>query len=223
MPHRVVMETTLTCSMVLTRKKGYTLIEMMVVTLILALFAALITPNLVNIQESQARRAFSTKVVDLAGNAREMAISRHAIVYLQADTSANQIVIKQQVNDSTYTPVDGNSASTTSGSNGENPQTNIGVAANDRSSDKVQLTLPLAPGVAFGNFQLSGQASDASGWKLNFYPDGSCDGGAVELSERGVVRSLVVNSKGGASLTDGNIPDTSLDKWPAGNYVQRQL
>ncbi len=216
--------------MALTKRQGYTLIEMMVVTLFLALFAAVVVPNYVAIRDGQRRRAFYTSVVDLAGNAREMAITHNATMYLQADTSQNMIVIKQENDDTTYTPADGSagtptsssSSSSSSGNQTATAQSNIGTAQNDRSQDPVRLTLPLSAGVQFGNFQLTGQNSDASSWKLRFFADGTCDGGAVELDDGGNVKSLVVNAHGGASLTDGNIPDTSTQSWAAGNYVQRQ-
>jgi len=217
---------TQTSWMALTRRRGYTLIEMMVVTVLLVLFSSLIVPNYLNMRDSQRRRAFYTGVVDLAGNAREMAISHNATMYLQADSSGNRLVIKQEANDSTYVAADGTSSATTSTSSNQNqdtnPQTNIGTTPNDRSSDPIVTTLPMSPGMQFGNFQLAGTASDASSWKIRFFSDGTSDSGAFELDEKGYVKSLVVNTRGGAVLTDGTIPDTSQESWIAGTYVQRQ-
>jgi prepilin-type N-terminal cleavage/methylation domain-containing protein len=214
-----------------TRKTGYTLIELMVVCVILALFSALVAPNYVNIRDGQRRRAFYTSVADLAGTAREMAITRQAIMYLSVNTSLNRLEVKQEVNDSSYQAADGqtgsmtSSAGTTASNNSDqdnNPQTNIGTAPNDRGSDKVILTLPMAPGLTFGNFQLAGTASDSSSWRLEYFPDGTSVGGALEIDDRGAVRSLVVNAKGGSQLVESTIPDTTQDSWSAGNYVQRQ-
>lgn len=211
-----------------TRKGGYTLIEMMVVTVLLALFSAIIVPNYINIRDGQVRRAFYTQITDIAGTARELAITHNATMYLQADTSGNRLVIKQENNDSQYQTADGGTgaglSTSTSSSSGLdlNPQSNIGTATADRSNDPTITNLPLAPSVSFGNFQLKGQASDSSSWRLQFFADGTCDGGAVEFNDRGSVKSLVVTSKGGVSLVDGTIPDTSQDSWQAGDYVQRQ-
>ena len=209
-----------------TRKRGYTLIEMTVVTVILVVFSALVVPSYIAIRDGQKRRAFYPSVVDLAATAREWAISRHRILYLETDSSTNMFMIKQQKNDSTYQAADGGSGSATpsTGSKQQDttPQTNIGTAVNDRSNDTTEATLPVAPGVQFGNYQLSGNASDSTSWKMAFYPDGSCDSGAVELNDKGIVRTLVVNRKGGAKIVEGSIPDSSQDKWSAGNYVQRQ-
>ena len=227
------MVITQTSLMVRTSKKGYTLIELMVVCVILALFASLVAPNYVNIRDGQKRRAFYTSVADLAGTAREMAITRHAIMYLQVNTGLNRLEVKQEANDSNYQAADGQNGTLTSGTSSttntsnnsdqdNNPQTNIGTAPNDRSNDKVLLTLPMAPGLTFGNFQLAGTAADSSSWRLEFFPDGTSVGGALEINDRGAVRSLLVNSKGGSQLVESTIPDTSQDSWSAGNYVQRQ-
>jgi prepilin-type N-terminal cleavage/methylation domain-containing protein len=210
-----------------TRKGGYTLIEMMVVTVLLALFSAILVPSYINIRDGQQRRAFYTEVTDIAGTARELAITHNATMYLQADTTGGKLVIKQEVNDSQYQTADGGAGiGSTSSSNGTgidtNPQSNIGTAATDRSGDTAITNLPLPPSTAFGNFQMKGQASDSSTWKLEFYADGTCGGGAVELIDKGVTKTLVVNGKGGAKLVDGNIPDTSQESWQAGDYVQRQ-
>ena len=224
------MVITQTLWMARTRKTGYTLIELMVVCVILALFSALVAPNYVNIRDGQRRRAFYTSLADLAGTARELAITRHAIMYLTVNTSLNRLEVKQEVNDSNYQAADGQSGSMTSSANSastssnqeNNPQTNLGTAASDRSNDKVQLTLPMAPGLSFGNFQLAGTASDSSSYRLEFFPDGTSVGGALEITDRGSVRSLVVNTKGGSQIVESTIPDTSQDSWSAGNYVQRQ-
>jgi prepilin-type N-terminal cleavage/methylation domain-containing protein len=209
------------------RARGYTLIEMMVVTMLLALFSAILVPNYISIRDGQQRRAFYTQVVDVAGTARELAITNNSTMYLQADTSGNRLVIKQENNDSVYQTADGgtgNAPATTSSTNtlDTNPQQNIGTAPKDRSSDPTITDLPLSAGMAYGNFQLNGQASDSSSWKVQFYADGSSDAGAVEFTNKGSVKSLVINSKGGSKLVDGNIPDTSQDTWAAGTYVQRQ-
>lgn len=131
-------------------------------------------------------------------------------------------------NDTNFQSADGSSmpSDTTTNSSGQrvnnNPQSNIGTATNDRSSDTTSATLPLPPSMAFGNFQLAGQSSDSSSWKVRYFPDGSCDGGAVELDDRGNQKSLVINKKGGASLVDGSIPDVSQSSWAAGSNVIRQ-
>ncbi len=210
------------------RRKGYTLIEMMVIVVLLALFSALIAPNYISMRDGQQRRALYTGVADLVGSAREMAISKSTTMYLQIDANSNALVLKQEDDASTYqnTSTGTGTTSDTLVINGHvqsaRTKTNIGTQSLDHSNDKTVKTLPLTAGVQFGNFQLAGTSSDSGSWKLHFYADGTTDGGGLELVDRGITKSVVVNTKGGASLTDGTLPDTSQDRWVAGDYVHRQ-
>jgi len=227
MVHRVAKVTTQTSWMGRIRRSGYTLIEMMVVAFLIALFSAIIVPNYVAIRESQQRRAFYTQIVDVAGTARELAITHNSTMYLQADSTGNKLVIKQENNDSVFQTADAGTGAAPQTTTGQdkldvNPQSNIGTASADRSNDSTLGSLPLTQGMTFGNFQLKGQSSDSSSWKVQFFADGTCDGGSVEVDDHGYVKTLVVNTRGGAKLVDGTIPDTSQDSWVAGTYVQRQ-
>lgn len=210
------------------RIRAYTLIEMMVVCVILGMFAAEVVPSYINMLNNQKRRAFYTESVDFAGKAHELAVTHSATMYLAADSAESKLLVKMEKNDTSFQAADGGTGNTgpTTTSNGQsidtNSQANIGTFSNDRSQDPIMASIPMSPGMQFGNFQLDGQPSDSTSWKVRFFRDGSCDGGAVELSDHGVVKSLVVDANGNAKLVDGSIPDASQQSWPAGNYVQRQ-
>ncbi len=60
-----------------------------------------------------------------------------------------------------------------------------------------------------------------SEWSVKFYPDGTSDGGGIELSDAGRVRSLDVATDGRIQLIEGPLPEKSEDKWPAGDYEKR--
>ena len=217
-----------TSQMVLIRKRnGYTLIEMMVIVVLLALFSAMVAPNLIAMRDSQQRRALYTEVADLAGTARELAISNSATMYLTVDQTSNALVLKQEDDTSTYqNTANGGAAGDTVVIDGHvqstRTKTNIGTNSLDHSNDKTVKTLPLTSGVQFGNFQLAGSATDSGSWKLHFYADGSTDGGGFEMVDRGQTKSVVVNAHGGTQLNDGTLPDASQEKWTAGDYVHRQ-
>ncbi len=209
--------------------RGYTVIEMMVVTTILAIFACLVVPNYLSMLDTQKRRAFYTEVQDLANSARETAILQGETVYVAVDSGANQVVVKQVHNDSQFTPADGSNGptapTTTSKANGQqidsNLQGNIGLTS-DATQDVTVRTITMPTGMAFGAFQLNGATSDSGSWKVRFFSDGTSDGGAVELNIAGSTKSLVISDRGRVSLEDGNIPDMSNETWPAGTFVQRQ-
>jgi prepilin-type N-terminal cleavage/methylation domain-containing protein len=93
---------------------------------------------------------------------------------------------------------------------------------NTDGSDKSLETLQLPEGYAAQRFQLAGKESDASQWKLGFYPDGSCDGGGIQVTHGNDTVSLffdALTSK--ATMTNSSLPDPSTLQWAAGDYVHR--
>jgi len=203
---------------------------MMVIVFLLAMVSVAVVPYVISMRDSQARRALYSGIADLAGQARETAIAENVTTYLEPDTSQNAMLLKEQVSSSNYSSRQGSSnlapGTTTMVVNGKVESTrtmsNIGTATTDESNDKTLRTLPMPVGLQFGNFQLGGSSSDAGAWRLHFFADGTCDGGGVEINDRGYVKSLVVNNHGGSQIVDGTIPDTSQDRWQAGDYVHRQ-
>jgi len=219
---------TQTSSTVLTRRRsGFTLIEMMVIVVLLSVLSAMVAPNLIAMRDSQQKRALYTSVADLAGQAREMAITNDQTMYLSVDSNANALVLKQQVNTTTYqntsdtTATGGDTIVIAGHIQSTRQNSNIGTATADHSQDKIVKTLPLVSGITFGNFQLAGSSSDAGSWQLHYYADGTTDGGGMELVEGRGTKSVVVSPKGGVQETDGTLPDTSQDQWIAGDYVHR--
>ncbi len=70
------------------RQNGFTLIEMMVVTAILALVAMTVFPNLARIQEAHRKREFVRSLTSIAREAREQAILSASTVALRLDDSS---------------------------------------------------------------------------------------------------------------------------------------
>ncbi len=83
-------------------------------------------------------------------------------------------------------------------------------------------TVPLTSGISALNFELEGNNVSSPDWQLRFYSDGNSDKGGIEVGTTDNSKSLVVGDDGLAKLSDGPIPDTSNDKWPAGDYEHRQ-
>lgn len=97
-------------------------------------------------------------------------------------------------------------------------------ADDDDANDQQLATLKLPSGVTTDNFISGENTMGASDWKVQFFPDGSSDGGGVELTSSGRVRTLKVDLDGTVSISDGPTPDDSQkqdDQWPAGDYEKR--
>jgi prepilin-type N-terminal cleavage/methylation domain-containing protein len=92
----------------------------------------------------------------------------------------------------------------------------------DNGGDTSLQTLQLPDGFAADRFQLSGRESDAGEWKLNFYPDGSSDGGGVQVTQGNNTITLYSDSQTGrTTLTHEPLPDPSTLTWTAGDYIHR--
>ncbi len=166
-------------------RRGYTLVEMSVVVMIIALLAAAVVPNLVSLKTGRELRQFRTDLRQLAAQARESAISTGA--ELEMSFASGQFTIQSPATDSTVQPK--------------------------------QLAVPDA--VTTNRFELAGADAAEGDWKLRFYPDGTTDGGGVELREGQDAFALQIKKNGETTLIDGALPDATTDRWQAGEHEQR--
>lgn len=206
-------------------RSGFTLIEVVVVTGIIVLFAALITPSISRLTEAQAQRDAVPAMLRMIQYARESAISNHTTAVLTFDNGGNQFTAKA---DDTTDP---NAPVTSNLSSNQNPG---GGGSVNGSNWKAPVTTPGANGVLFSRsltvpqnlsfnaFRVGSQDVAAADFKLRFYPDGTCDGGAFEFSIQGVAQSIVINVLGRPTLSDGSLPDPNTIRWEAGQFEPRQ-
>jgi prepilin-type N-terminal cleavage/methylation domain-containing protein len=92
-------------------------------------------------------------------------------------------------------------------------------AQTEQKSEIEHVSLP--DGINAGAFRVGGVDSNSSDWSIGFYPDGTADAGGLELELGDGQRSLMIAANGSATLSDGEMPDTTADRWPAGSYEQR--
>lgn len=69
--------------------------------------------------------------------------------------------------------------------------------------------------------QQNGQSTDPGSWKWNVYPDGSSDTGGLQFSEGSQTKSLIFSSNGTVQWISGELPDPTMQKWTAGQLMQR--
>jgi type II secretory pathway pseudopilin PulG len=196
------------------RHRGFTLIEMSVIVVVLMLFAALIVPNVIKMGPAQQQRAIYGALVDLVRKAREDAIENGTTYALAYDGSKSAFVLKKQ-------PA---SPDQTASSTGNLPQPENRPLSNVQSvSDLEDVTsLVLPAGIQANTFRVGTEGTDPGSWLLHFYPDGTSEGGGVELTPGGnVFKSVEVTKNGIPSLVDGPLPDPSEEKWTAGTYAQQ--
>lgn len=84
-------ETPLTSTRSINKKAGFTLVELGVVILVLAMLAALVAPRLVAFQRTQEYRTFVSQTRAIFSEAREAAIERKAACVLTIDGRSIQL------------------------------------------------------------------------------------------------------------------------------------
>lgn len=59
-------------------------------------------------------------------------------------------------------------------------------------------------------------------WKVVYYPDGTCDGGGIEMSEGPTTMALLLDpSSASGRWVQGQLPDPQTERWAAGEYERR--
>lgn len=180
---------------------------------VLVLFAALIAPNLVSMRSAQERRGAYGQVSDLVQEARLDAVNDNATYALTWDAQASSFDLKKEP------PNQQNSASSNSSMAVPEPRP---LQGSQSISDFQQVkALALPSPLKADTFRVATQVSDPGSWAIHFYPDGSSDGGGVEIVDGTGRKSLVVDRYGLSKLSDGPLPDPNDQKWTAGTYAQK--
>jgi prepilin-type N-terminal cleavage/methylation domain-containing protein len=197
---------------VMKRGRGFTLVEMTVVLVVLVVMVSLIAPNIFSMQSAQAQRSSYGKALDFARQAREDAIESGTTYALAYDPSKSQFLIKRQA------PPDSSATSA-----GNLPPPAPRPLANVQSVSDLQdvTSLQLPEGVEANKFQAQDNSVDPSSWLVHFYPDGTSDGGGVEIARGQAIDSLQVTQDGLPTLVEGELPDASEQQWQAGTYAQK--
>lgn len=194
-------------------ERGFTLIELGVVLLILIIFAALTVPSILSQQNSRDANLFIAALPRFASQAREAAINRQRTVKLVFDESQNQLqMIEEALPTNVQAPI-----------NTLNPTDNTNNSQQDPSDEETTLgTLQVPTSVSIRDFQLKGDASSAADWQLEFFSDGKSLGGGLEVDDAGRPWSLTVSKYGIIELQQANLPQQPDDQWTAGDYEHRQ-
>ncbi|CAN5421990.1 hypothetical protein BH11ARM1_BH11ARM1_06860 [soil metagenome] len=165
---------------------------MSVVIVIITILSALILPNVVGMKESSEHCAFFNGLWQMAGEAREKAISSNRQVEMGLDSGAGEFTISRK-----SSPTD------------------------EGQDDQVLKRLSIPKGIDTGSLSQNGSDSSTADWAVTFYPDGTSSGGSLQVTDADRVRSLRIQSNGTVSIIDGELPDESKEEWSAGELEQR--
>ncbi len=192
------------------RRRGFTLVELGVVCIIIVTMTAVIIPNMLAIQRSRNVWQFEQAIQRLVASSIEEAINRNREMVLTFDDGKNQFLLSTEAasQDSSGAPI------------GSGSPTSLNGAADDQER-KVVASVILPSGTTVQQYQKAGQASNSGEWQIHFFPDGTCEGGGIELSENGATRTLYIDPRGSYTFSEKALPDPSTQEWTAGDFQRR--
>ena len=174
-------------------RRGFTLIESIVVITILALIAAVISPSMAGALKSRQYQAFVDGLKRLPLEARESAISKGRTCSIRYEESSRSLTLVVDA-----------------------------LPDQSDSQEQTLKTVALADKVDAPRLFLDGNDSNSGEWVLKFYADGTSDSGGIEFRENSQAYGILVEGKSGsARFIDGELPEVTNDRWEAGELEQR--
>lgn len=81
--------------------------------------------------------------------------------------------------------------------------------------------IPLDVEISVESAQRNGEITDVASWLWTVYPDGTGDTGGITFRIGQSQRSMVLERSGAVRWIEGELPEQSADRWPAGERVPR--
>ncbi|MEI7576714.1 MAG: prepilin-type N-terminal cleavage/methylation domain-containing protein [Armatimonadota bacterium] len=178
------------------RRRGFTLVEAMLVSAVLALVASIVAPRLVAFQDSQRTLRDSQTIETFAERAHSAAISGRNIQVLSFDGDTNTL---------RYSPEEEGAGQTTGTTTG----------TSDPTEQKLLNTWSVSD-VAKGS-----DADTTSEFSVRFFADGSAEATTASFKQNGVIFGLTVTKEGNVTVSRGAPAAQNNSEWEAGNLEQK--
>ncbi len=195
--------------------RGFTLIEMMVVTTVLAMLAAVALPSLLSLQRAQESRRSLSDLVAVArltaGQARQSGRTFELVI----DENNSTVIARPEAVDQDRFP-----AIPPTTSNGLASTGSQEVADTEEADTQATVTKTLSSGIKIQSATVDDESVTGE-TIVKFYSDGSAQRAIIQLTEGDVDRTLVIDRQGTIQLVRGQ-SDLAQDRWPAGDLEQRQ-
>lgn len=190
------------------RHSAFTLIELVIITIVLVLMAACIVPRMIALTRSRALFEVEAAIQRAPLEARNEARRSQVPVRLRVENGA---LLMEWVLDSQNQQQQPNTAM----------QANPPTLRSDGVSPQEFKRITLGDDIQVQYAQRNNQNSDLGSWQWTVYPDGSADTAGLQFSEGNKQKSLVLTNTGDGQWLEGALPDTSQQQWPAGELQQR--
>lgn len=199
----------------LRRARGFTLIEMMVVTTVLAMLAAVVLPSLFSLKQSQESRRSLSDLLAMARLSAGQARQTGRTFELVLDENNSTVIVRPEAVDEVRFP-----ALPPTTSNGLTSTGAQEVANTEEDDERATVTRSLSAGIKIQSATVDDEAVTGE-TVVKFYSDGSSQRAIIQLTESDVDRTLVIDRQGTIQLVRGQA-DLPQDRWPAGDLEQRQ-
>ncbi|MFQ3677236.1 MAG: prepilin-type N-terminal cleavage/methylation domain-containing protein [Fimbriimonadaceae bacterium] len=204
-------------------RRAFTLIELSVVIVLLALLAGLVVPNLVNQRDARQTRLALIQARDALVEAQARAVREGQTVAVRFDEASQTLTIVRPADVLNAAPITG-AGLTGTASLAAARQAAFGSANDVDTNDlgeSVLRRVRLGGNIRGRGFRVADETVVSGEFLLRFYADGKSDGGALEFDVNGASRSIVVDRNGDARIENGGLPDVQTDEWQAGENERR--
>jgi Tfp pilus assembly protein FimT len=184
----------------MSRQRGITIVDMVMVMFIITVITAIVTPSLAAIIRSQSDLSFRVGLESLAQKARAIAIREQRATSLTIDNEGR---------------IGWDYAEDARTDDQANDEDNLGLG-------EVRDPLSFPQSTEFREFQLNSESVSQDEWQVKFFPDGTADQAVAEFAQNEFVHLFTIQSATGATkVTPGNIDDLEETRWEAGQIEQR--
>ncbi len=176
------------------RRRGFTLVEAMLVSAVLALVAGLVAPRLVAYEDSQRTMRDSQSIETFAEQAHAAALKGRATYVLTFDDTTNSL--KYELEDT-----DGSSI--------------VGDGGNDPVESKLRNTWTVS------DVSKGASTDTTSDFSVRFFGDGTAEATTASFTEGGVAYGLKITKDGEVSIQRGAVAAQDATEWEAGDLEQK--
>lgn len=175
------------------RRRGFTLVEAMLVSAVLALIASIVAPRLVAFQDSQRTMTDSQTIETFAERAHSAAVSGRTIQVLSFDSDTNSL---------RYGPEDE-------------------AGPMEESSDPTEQKLLNTWSVS--DVSKGSESEMTSDLSVRFFADGTAEATTASFTQSGIVFGLTITKEGSITVNRGAPTAQDNSEWEAGDLEQKAI
>jgi prepilin-type N-terminal cleavage/methylation domain-containing protein len=173
------------------RRRGFTLLEAMLVSAVLALLASLVAPRLVAFQDSQRTLRDSQTIETIAEQAHSAAVRDRVVYVLTYDDTTNALKYEAE-------------------------EAELATGETTSPTEQTLLNPWTVSDVSKGS-----SSETTSDFSVRFFGDGTAEATTASFTQNGVVFGLVITKEGNVTVNRGAPTVQDQSEWEAGDLEQK--